>query len=151
MALQNPVAVYNAGTNLEAHVLKLRLADAGIEAFVSEDLSTIGVWPVGTLPGIHKPQIWVSKSDAERARPILATHESEAAERNRASEQTALDVGPPIEVVCDECQAKSVFPANLRGTIQDCPACGEYLDIGEIDDQDPYWLATDEEDEPDDG
>ena len=149
MALQDPVAVYNAATNLNAHLLKLRLVAAGVEAFVSEDFSTVGLWLFGTLPEIHKPQVWVSKSDVERARPILVQHEDESAERHRATGQSASDAGPAIEVVCDECQTKSIFPASQRGTIQDCPACGEYLDVGEIDEQDPYWLASDEEAEQD--
>jgi hypothetical protein len=144
MALENPVAVYNAANNIEAHLVKLWLVESGIEAFVLEDLSTAGIWMFGALPEIHKPQVWVSKSDEDRARPILDEYEADLAERKRASQSTGSESGLPIEVVCDECDQKSLFPANQRGTIQDCPACGAFVDVGEVDEQDPYWLESDE-------
>jgi len=148
MALEDPVAVYNATSNIEAHLVKMWLFDAGIEAFVLEDLSTAGLWMFGTLPEIHKPQVWINKADQERAQPILDQYEQDVAERNRANEQTRSDTGPPIEVVCDECDKTSLFPASQRGTIQDCPACGAFVDVGEIDEDDPFWLEAEEPDEP---
>jgi len=144
MALQDPVAVYNAASNVEAHLVKLWLVESGIEAFVLEDLSTVGIWMFGALPEIHKPQVWVSSCDVERVRPILAQYEEDLAERQRASQSTGAEAGAPIEVVCDECDQQSLFPASQRGTIQDCPACGAFVDVGEVDETDAFWLETDE-------
>jgi hypothetical protein len=72
---------------------------------------------------------------------------ADLADRKRASQPTGSESGLPIEVVCDECDQKSLFPANQRGTIQDCPACGAFVDVGEVDEQDPYWLEADEANE----
>lgn len=83
MALQDPVVVYDAATNVEAQMLKLLLIEAGIEAFVAEDLSTGGIWMFGLLPGIHKPQVWVSQSDVRAAQSVLEGYERLAAERER--------------------------------------------------------------------
>ena len=146
MALKDPLAVYNAATNVESHLVKLRLVDAGIEAVVIEDLANVGWAWLGILPGINKPQVWIDRADVERARPILVDY----------IDETTSDEGPnppdaasqePIEVICDKCQAKTIFPARLHGTIQDCPACGEYLDVGELDPNDPYWLEAGEPEE----
>ena len=90
MALEDPVAVYNATNNIEAHLVKMWLVDAGIEAFVLEDLSTAGIWMFGALPEIHKPQVWISKADrSERSRSSISTRQ-DVAERNRANEQIRL-------------------------------------------------------------
>jgi Putative prokaryotic signal transducing protein len=148
MALQDPVAIYNAANNIEAQLVKLWLVESGIEAFVLEDLSTAGIWMFGALPEIHKPQVWISQSDLDRARPILDQYEQEVAERNRVGQPTGADTGSPIEVICDDCEKKSLFPANQRGTIQDCPACGAFVDVGEVDESDPFWLESDEPGEP---
>jgi hypothetical protein len=140
MAIEEPVAVYNAATNVEAHLVKMQLVEAGIEAFVVEDLSTGGLWMFGLLPGIHKPQVWVKRSDVERAQPLLADHVQHPAERQPAGARAPGEPGPPIEVVCEECGHKSSFPADQRGSVQDCPHCGAYVDVGEID---PFWLDKD--------
>jgi hypothetical protein len=42
MALDDPVAAYNAADNVEAHLVKGLLVEAGVEASVEEDLG--GVW-----------------------------------------------------------------------------------------------------------
>ena len=68
MELRDPVAVYNAATNVEAQLIKVLLTEVGIEAFASEDSSLVGYWMFGILPEIHKPQVWVSAKDRERAR-----------------------------------------------------------------------------------
>jgi hypothetical protein len=50
MALQNPVAVYNASSNVEAQLLRSLLAESGIEAFAIDDVSQVGTWVFGLLP-----------------------------------------------------------------------------------------------------
>ena len=74
MALRDPVAVFNADTNVEAHCVRTLLVDAGIGAFVVEDVSYVGTCTLGTLPEINKPQVWVERADAEKgvgvSRPV---------------------------------------------------------------------------------
>jgi hypothetical protein len=148
MALQNPVAVYVAATNVEAQMLKLRLIDAGIEAFVSEDLSTAGLWMLGLLPGIHKPQVWVSQSCVDQARPVLDGYESHAAERRRVRQQVDSSDASPIKVLCEECGQTSLFPSAKSGSIQDCPRCGAYVDVVGTDESDISGPPVGEAGEP---
>jgi hypothetical protein len=127
VALKDPLAVYNAANNVEALLLCNVLAEAGIEAFVTEDVSQIGTWVGGLVPEIHKPQVWIERADTERAVLILEEFERRTAARN-ADESVGLE---PIPVLCEECGTRSTFPATKQGTVQNCPHCGAYLDIVE--------------------
>ncbi len=144
MELRDPVSAYNAATNVEAQLVRMLLIEAGVDAFASEDLSTAGLWMFGTLPEIHKPQVWVSTRDLERAQRILQDYERHVAQRNETSQLSESNSGPAIEVRCDECNEKSFFPRAQRGTVQDCPRCGAYVDVGETDEGTPFWLENDE-------
>lgn len=131
MNLTNPVTAYVASTNLEAQLLKVLLEEAEIEAHVSEDNSLAGLWAFGTLPEIHRPRIWVSDADLNRAHLLLKDYDARAAEREQARQQTADPEDATIEVLCEECIQKSTFPAAQRGAIADCPHCGAYVDVGD--------------------
>jgi hypothetical protein len=126
VALRDPVAVYNAATNMEAQFLCNLLCDAGVEAFLTEDISRAGTWFGGLVPEIHKPQVWVERDDVERAVPVLEEYERRTAKRRSADEES----GRPIPAVCEDCGEESRFPANQRGTTQECPHCGAYMDVG---------------------
>ena len=118
------------------------LESLGIEAFAAEDLSPAGMWMFGTLPEIHKPQVWVSRADAERARIAVLHYEDETAAAQAEAEAAASEANEsaePIEVECDECGQTTLFPGGQHGTIQDCPHCGAYVDVGEFDDTDMPW------------
>jgi hypothetical protein len=140
MPLRDPVVIYNAASNPEAILVRDGLIAAEIEAFVVEDLSQAGVW-MGGLTGIHKPQVWVDRADVARAAPVLLAFEQRAAERRDGS---AAGAAPqfPIEVVCEECDARASFPASMRGSVQECPECGAYIDV-EADEPTEPW--TDDE------
>lgn len=130
MALKDPFAAYDAADNVEAQLVCGLLTDAGIEAAVVEDMSQAGLWVGGTIAGIHKPQVWIERHEAQRAQPVIATYERRLAER-RAAERTAGVVGLPIDVTCEKCGRRSTFPAAQLGTIQNCPHCLAYVDVGE--------------------
>ena len=53
MALRDPVAVYNAANNIEAHFVRNVLVHSGVEAFVTEDISQVGTWMFGLIPEIQ--------------------------------------------------------------------------------------------------
>jgi hypothetical protein len=132
MPLRDPVAVYNAANNVEAHLLRNALGTAGVEAFVTEDISHVGTWILGLIPEIHKPQVWVERADVERVKPILDDYERRAAElrdANTQDEQTQT----AVEVVCEECGERSAFPVIQLGSVQQCPHCGAYVDV--VDDE----------------
>jgi len=130
MALSDPVAAYNAANNMEANYVRDALVAAGIEAFTTEDHSVVGIWVGGLVPEIHKPQVWIERADTERAKPVLDEYERRAAEL-RATQVARDEAADAIEVVCEECGARSPFPAAQKGSVQQCPQCGAFLDVGD--------------------
>ena len=86
-------------------------------------------------------QVFVERADLERAKPVLDEFESRAARHRQGAGDG--DAAPPIEVVCDECGTRSPFSARLKGTVQQCPHCHAYVDVG--DDELPEgWQDVDE-------
>lgn len=127
MAIRDPFVAYNASSNVEAQIVCGLLIDAGIEAQAIEDHSLAGLWVGGTMAEIHKPQVWIERADAERARPLLTEYEDKAAERRAA----ARDTRRVIDVKCEECGTSSEFPAAQQGTVQNCPHCRAFVDVGD--------------------
>jgi hypothetical protein len=149
MALHDPVSVYIAETNLDAHAIRLALEAAGIEAHATEDVSVVGLWMFGTLPQVHKPEVWVSRADMMRAKPILEEFQRMQTERRTPNSAVSKDA-VLILSICDECRGQSAFPAEQSGTIQDCPYCGEHMDVGDAHEFDDWgWEGEGEEDEMD--
>jgi hypothetical protein len=131
MALRDPVAVYTAASNVELQLLRIALETAGIEAFAIEDISQVGTWMMGLIPEIHKPQIWVDRSDVDRARPVLDDYERQVAQRRAAQRHEQPSTKSAVAVVCEDCGVTSTVAAELSGSIQDCPHCGAYVDVGD--------------------
>jgi hypothetical protein len=125
MALRDPVAIYNAATNLDAALLSELLNGAGIEAYAVEDVSLAGQWMFGLLPEIHKPQVWIERGDMAKAKPILEKYESDHV---RSKEGSNADT---VAAVCEDCGQESQFPVSRRGFVETCPHCGAYMDVGE--------------------
>ena len=118
MALHDPVAVYNAANNVEAHLLRNVLGTAGIEAFAMEDFSEI-----------HKPQVWVERADIHRVKPILDDYERRAGDLRDIVSQDEVQAESEIETLCEECGARAAFPASQLGSVQQCQNCGAYVDV----------------------
>lgn len=128
MALRDPVAVYNGQSNIDAAVVREMLLAAEIEAHLVEDFPQLGTfWFGGTLPQVHKPQVWVDKADLQRAQPLVADY----IERTRAD--AAAGSGEPIIVTCEECSQTTTFPAERLGGVDECSHCGAFVDVGEDD------------------
>ena len=49
-----------------------------------------------------------------------------------------------IETLCEDCRQSSTFAGSLDGTVQNCPHCSSFVDVGEFE-----WEAEDESDESD--
>ena len=126
----NPIVVYTAESNTDADFVQEFLKQNGVEAYSVEDNSLVGYWMGGTLPGIHKPQVWVDKPDADRATQLIQQY-LEKKQKNGSAAKTDKD--EPIEVTCDECGEKNIFSGSLSGTVQECEKCKAYLDVGELD------------------
>jgi hypothetical protein len=132
MGIPNPVAIYTAANNSEAHFLCNYLEQNEIEAYVAEEDSLIGGWMFGLLPQVHKPKVWIDRSNADRVTPLLQEFESLQQKKYAIADADSPNAGP-IAVECEDCGRAASFAANLRGTIQDCPYCGAYVDVGEAE------------------
>lgn len=93
--------VYRAENTFDAHLVRDRLLQAGIEAEVHGLMLTGGV---GELPADTRPSVWIADEDLyERARQIVAEFE-----RTRADGETwrcprcGEDNGPAFEI-CWSC------------------------------------------------
>jgi hypothetical protein len=139
MALQDPVAVYDAANDVDAQLLCNLLNEAGVEAYITEDDAQVGQF--------LKPQVWVDRSAIDRAKPILQDHE-----RRQQPQETAQADDAVVESVCEECGKRTAFSASQEGTVQTCPQCGAYMDVGEVLDSKESDLEADldegAEDEP---
>jgi endogenous inhibitor of DNA gyrase (YacG/DUF329 family) len=129
LAISNPVSVFNAKNNIEAHLLQNMLADEGIEAYATFDESAVGHWMFGSLPEIHKPQVWIDRSNVDQARPLLMKFEQRQRLHSMPAKGSADREGDKIAVICEECGKTSYFGGSKNGTVQDCPHCGAYVDV----------------------
>ena len=85
-------------------------------SFTSDDPSSDG-W-----------QIWVKDiSQIESARELLA---------EKAQDKEKQSQLGPIEARCEECGTSHEFAGQHRGTIQNCPNCGRFMDVG--GEEDPF-------------
>jgi len=143
MPLTNPIAAYNASSNLEAHLVCTLLNESGIEAMVVEDVSTAGLWVGGTVSEIHKPQVFIERAEIDRARLVLTEYDRQNANRIAAQRNTApVDF---IQMNCEHCQQLLQFAGSLAGTTQICPHCRKYVDV--LDPNSPGDWETDAESE----
>jgi hypothetical protein len=147
MPLQDPVAVYNASSNFEAHMICNILKDAEIEAYPTDDVSLVGVCAFGLLPEIHKPQVWIDRSGVDRAKPILQEYDRQLLERHEVNGKRGGAEDVPVEAHCEECGRGSLFPVEDNGTVQECPHCGAYVDVGDTPDAEEWWNVGEPEDD----
>jgi len=125
MDFPNPFKIYWAESNVEAHTVVEALRANGIEAFADEDVSGASLWSLGRISQFHQPVVWVDESDAEQAARVVAEFD----ERKKSRVSGKSDA-PDLEVTCEHCGTVSYFEASLDGTTQDCPKCGEFVDVG---------------------
>lgn len=133
---KEPYKVYTAATNIEAHMIAKMLEANDIDVFVEEDLSGVSLWAFGTITQYHKPDVWIEKSSAQAAVELIRQSE------NRQRELANAKSDPPeTYALCEECGRESLFAGKYAGTVQECPHCGAFMDVGDLD-----WDWDDESD-----
>jgi len=155
MSYRDPRCVYVAQSIGEADVVANYLEQNDIRAEVMNrntrgGIDGLSLFSPSTV-SVHGMEVWViDPQQAPRAVQLLAENEMQRTTRTAARELT----GEPIDVVCEECGEASTFPPAQRGSVQDCPHCGAYIDVGEDEDEEERGAdAAEEEDEapPSDG
>ncbi len=144
--LAEPVLAYTANGNLEAHSVVTWLEAHGVRSYAVEDNSGVSLFAFGTISQFHKPQVFVTKDDLQRAGELL--HQFEIQRDKRRAD---LDAAAPIVSQCEECGASSEFPASQDGTTQNCPKCSAFMDVGSFDWPDDFdYGDADPEPQPSD-
>lgn len=128
MGFKDPLKIYTAATNIDAHMIVLMLETNGIAAFAEEDQSGVSLFSFGTLSQFHQPNVWIEKSAAQAAAELICGFEERRQKRDNPGVGNSQ-----IQVECEECGKVSSFSDNLNGTVQDCPHCHAYVDVGELD------------------
>jgi hypothetical protein len=118
MPLQDPVVVYRAASNVEAQLICQLLLDSGIDAAVVEDMSPAGMYSLGTLDGIHNPQVFVEGSLSAKARLFITEYEQRQSQRVAPSQ---------AESFCYHCGEVVAVGATA------CAACGADLGFSDED------------------
>ncbi len=135
MVFRDPNCVFITDDPSVADVIVSSLGHHGIEAQVMNRATLgglIGLTPLSTT-GVSADgiEVWVKNSDdVHRAKELLAEFEEAKAQKQAKLEQLG-----PIDAVCEECGQTSMFPGEQRGTIQDCPQCGAYIDVPGTEDE----------------
>lgn len=128
MELEDPVSVYNAKSDAEAQMLGQMLNEAGIDAKILEDHSVAGLFADGAVAHLPSPQVVVARADAERTAEILLQFDQ--ARQQLQSQARANAELTFVTAVCEECGQSSTFTGTLVGSVQDCPHCGKFMDVG---------------------
>ena len=133
MSDKQVVEVYRAKNGAEAHRFVMALDEAGIKAEIQGKIFHPAAATADSLISENSawwdaPRILVFEEDAESAKRILLELEERARHDAREAETSA-----PIDVTCEDCGNSFAFPSNQRGTVQVCPQCGAYLDVGDED------------------
>ncbi len=135
MIHRDPKCVFVADSPGMAEVVVLFLGGNNIEAQVMDPETLggfLGLTPLSST-GISANgiEVWVhEQANAERARELIAQREDVLKEK---AAKAATRTGT-VKAECDECGKTSEFPAAEAGSVQDCPHCGEYMDVPDLDD-----------------
>lgn len=153
MELQDPVVVYTAASNIEAHEIAEMLQTHGIPSHVIEDNTPHSMWMGGLNSAIHKPQVWVSKTDKETALNHMRKYDARLRLRDSANRARLNPLQTVLFSTCDRCGHEVQFPVAQSGTVQTCPHCAAYMDVdpdpefGDWDVGEPeVTVTTDDED-----
>jgi hypothetical protein len=123
MPYRDPRCVYVANDFGQADVVAGWLGGRGIPARVMNQATHGGLV---SPPGAVGVEVWVvDPAQAAEAVRLLGEHAVAQVARERT--------GPPVDAVCEECGRPSTFPARYRGTVQDCPHCAAFLDVGDAE------------------
>lgn len=122
--------VYVANTQASAIGVSHWLEQVGIENILVDKTTlgfSYGVSFTSSDPAADGWQIWVKDpGQIERALELIAVRDQRRQDRRKLGE---------IEATCEECGQGSFFSGSQRGTVQNCPHCGRYMDVGGIDDE----------------
>lgn len=110
----------------DSDLCKIFLEQEGIRAFVADDKMVGGTnfFYALALGGI---KVQVASSDAERATALLRGFKGHPGFIAHTKKQP--DAGGTICFDCEHCEQPVEFPSAAAGSVQNCPICGEFVDV----------------------
>lgn len=143
MLYRDPKCVFVTEDPGIADVIVDSLGHEGIQAQVMNRATLGGLVGLTVFSKTGVPaagiEVWVlDEKQVPRALEVIEEFSNRRSERKSANEALG-----DIDAKCEECGESSTFPGKLRGTVQDCPRCGAYMDIPGGDEEFD-WSAADE-------
>ena len=143
MELHDPVAIYTAASDLEAYEIVELLQGAEIPAQVIEDMNLLD----GLNPPVHAAKVWVASADLERATAVTQEYEARVQQRDLVH-HVPVDLNSEwIDARCDKCGTVTRYAPIQKGTVENCPNCYAFMDIGSDVDFDDWNVIDAETDE----
>jgi hypothetical protein len=116
----------------------------GVAARVIDESATGGMQGLALTGNDGGMEVWVDDpAQAEEARQIIEELKQVVIESNTRAQKEG-----PIDVICEKCNKSHHFEAEYRGTVQECPSCGSFIDLYEGDDSMEWDTAEVDEDDP---
>ena len=142
MELHDPVAIYTAASDLEAYEIVELLQGSEIPAQVIEDMNLLD----GLNPPVHAAKVWVSSRDMERATAVTQAYEARIQQRELAHHVPVDLQSEWIDARCDKCGTVTRYAPIQKGTVENCPNCYAFMDIGSDVDFDDWNVIEVEND-----
>lgn len=142
MELHDPVAIYTAASNIEAYEIVELLQGAEIPAQVIEDMNLLD----GLNPPVHAAKVWVSSRDLDRAAEVTQGYEARIQQRELAHHVPVDLQSEWIDARCDKCGTVTRYAPIQKGTVENCPNCYAFMDIGSDVDFDDWNVLEVESD-----
>ncbi len=144
MNLDDPIAIFEAKNHLESVQVAEFLNSQEIQAFADEDDSLGG--GLGVFTSDPKYQVWVSREDGPKITALLAEFDNNAAQQEAGlGTKQKPKATEPITTECEDCGKPSTYDAEHDGTVQECPLCHSYVDVGELDWEDQDFGEPEDE------
>ena len=131
MISRDPSCIFVAADVGQAAVVVNWLGHHGIRARIMDTMTLGGLEGLTAWVGVSSRgiEVWVAdKADSERARSLIAEHQ-----QSLSALLTRRESAGPVSAQCEECGGTSEFSGGQRGTVQNCPHCGRYLDVPDDD------------------
>jgi ribosomal protein S27E len=149
MSYRDPRCVYVAESLGQADIVATMLEQNRIKAEVMDRHTQGGFEGLSAIAAKgNGVEVWVL-DPTHTAEAIELIAEQEVARTTRTAARAAS--GKPVDVVCEDCGTATTFPAEQQGTVQDCPNCGAFVDVGEDEEDDTDAVDEDDESQPSDG
>ncbi len=144
MSRKDPRSVFTSDDHAAAEFVAEWLGKQGIDSELITHIKEsdgVGLTPFSDSQSTSHMEVFVKNiDDVETVKKLIVENQESILQEAKKRDETTPE---KIAVVCDHCGKTAVYPGTMQGTVQECPYCGEYLDVpGGEDEFD--WSVVDE-------